>query len=93
MAVSQRAMTDMHNCMQRLELRGNDPTGAQALLAREQFLLNANWPVDRPVYGEGAGASGAAADDDDDDDDDDDVDDEATGSEAGSEEDSEPLEG
>jgi hypothetical protein len=50
-------------------------------MTREQFLLNANWPVDRPVYGEGADAAV------------DDEDDEATGSEAGSEEDSEPLEG
>jgi hypothetical protein len=67
--------------MQRLELQGNDPSGARALLAREQFMLNANWPVDRPVYGEGVGADAYDADDDD-------VDDEATGSDAGSEEES-----
>ena len=78
MAASQRAMIDMHNSMQRLELQGNDPSGARALLAREQFMLNANWPVDRPVYGEGVGADADDADDDD----------EATGSEAGSEEES-----
>ncbi|KAI5427802.1 hypothetical protein KIW84_033000 [Lathyrus oleraceus] len=78
MAASQRAMIDMHDSMQRLQLQGS---GAHALMTREQFLLNANWPVDMPVYGEGVGA---AADDDDDDD----VDDEATGSDAGSEEES-----
>jgi hypothetical protein len=72
-------MLDMHDSMQRLQLQGS---GAHALMTREQFLLNANWPVDTPVYSEGVGA-----DADDDDDDDDDVDDEATGSEAGSEED------
>jgi hypothetical protein len=44
-------------------------------------MLNANWPVDRPVYGEGVDADADGADDDD-------VDDEATGSEAGSEEES-----
>ncbi|KAI5398749.1 hypothetical protein KIW84_064213 [Lathyrus oleraceus] len=85
MAATQRAMIDMHDSMQRLQLQGS---GAHALMTREQFLLNANWPVDRPVYGEGAGAgasSGGVADDDDDD--------EATGSKAGSEEGSEPLEG
>jgi hypothetical protein len=71
-------MIDMHSSMQRLELQGNDPSGARALLAREQFMLNANWPVDRPVYGEGEGAEA----------DDEDIDDEATGSEAGSEEES-----
>ncbi|KAI5446377.1 hypothetical protein KIW84_014275 [Lathyrus oleraceus] len=88
MAASQRAMLDMHDSMQRLQLQGS---GAHALMTREQFLLNANWPMDRPVYGEGVGAgasSGVAAAADDDAEDD-----EATGSEAGSEEDSEPLEG
>ncbi|KAI5432390.1 hypothetical protein KIW84_036221 [Lathyrus oleraceus] len=79
MAASQRAMIDMHDSMQRLQLQGS---GAHALMTREQFLLNANWHVDTPVYSEGVGA--AAADDDDDDD----VDDEATGSDAGSEEES-----
>ncbi|KAI5396388.1 hypothetical protein KIW84_062553 [Lathyrus oleraceus] len=79
MAASQRAMLDMHDPMQRLQLQGS---GAHALMTREQFLLNANWPVDTPVYSEGVGA------DADDDDDDDDVDDEATGSDAGSEEES-----
>ncbi|KAI5422781.1 hypothetical protein KIW84_045986 [Lathyrus oleraceus] len=79
MAASQRAMLDMHDSMQRLQLQGS---GAHALMTREQFLLNANWPVDTPVYSEGVGA---AADEDDDDDD---VDDEATGSDAGSEEES-----
>ncbi|KAI5422074.1 hypothetical protein KIW84_045503 [Lathyrus oleraceus] len=60
----------------RLQLQGS---GAHALMTREQFLLNANWPVDTPVYSEGVGA----------DDDDDDVDDdEATGSDVGSEEES-----
>jgi hypothetical protein len=64
------------------------------MMTREQFLQHASWPVDRPVFGEGAGAgapgagasSGAAEDDDDDDD-------EATGSEAGSDEGYESLEG
>ncbi|KAI5420490.1 hypothetical protein KIW84_044330 [Lathyrus oleraceus] len=79
MAASQRAMLEMHDSMQRLQLQGS---GAHALMTREQFLLNANWPVDTPVYSEGVGA------DADDDDDDDDVDDEATGSDAGSEEES-----
>ena len=77
MAASQRAMLDMHDSMQRLQLQGS---GAHALMTREQFLLHANWPVDTPVYSEGVGADAA--------DDDDDVDDEATGSEAGSEEES-----
>jgi hypothetical protein len=76
MAASQRAMIDMHDSMQRLQLQGS---GAHALMTREQFLTNANWPVDVPVYSEGVGA---------DDDDDDEDDDEATGSEAGSEEES-----
>ncbi|KAI5430477.1 hypothetical protein KIW84_034891 [Lathyrus oleraceus] len=58
----------------RLQLQGS---GAHALMTREQFLANANWPVDVPVYSEGVG-----------DDDDDEDDDEATGSEAGSEEES-----
>ncbi|KAI5425498.1 hypothetical protein KIW84_031341 [Lathyrus oleraceus] len=74
MAASQRAMIDMHDSMQRLQLQGS---GAHALMTREQFLTNANWPVDVPVYSEGVGA-----------DDDDEDDDEATGSEAGSEEES-----
>ncbi|KAI5414213.1 uncharacterized protein LOC127087631 [Lathyrus oleraceus] len=78
MATSQRAMLDMHDSMQRLQLQGS---GAHALMTREQFLLNANWPVDTPVYSEGVGADA-------DDGDDDDVDDEATGSDAGSEEES-----
>jgi hypothetical protein len=68
-------MLDMHDSMQRLQLQGS---GAHALMTREQFLLNANWPVDTPVYNEGVGADA----------DDDDVDDEATGSDAGSEEES-----
>ncbi|CAL5189369.1 unnamed protein product [Lathyrus oleraceus] len=89
MAATQRAMLDMHDSMQLLQLQGRDPTGDHSLMTREQFLLNANWPVDRPVFGEGAGAgaSSGAADGDGDDDN------EATGSEAGSEEGYESVEG
>jgi hypothetical protein len=89
MAATQRAMLDMHDSMQRLQLQGSDPTGDHSLITREQFVLNANWPVDRPVFGEGAGAgasSGGAADGDDDDD-------EATDSEAGTDEGYESVEG
>ena len=82
-------MLDMHDSMQLLQLQMRDPSGEHSMMTREQFLQHASWPVDRPVFGEGAGAgaSSGAADGDDDDDD------EATGSEAGSDEGSESLEG
>ena len=88
MAATQRAMLDMHDSMQLLQLQARDPSGDHSLMTREQFLQNASWPVDRPVFGEGAGAgaSSGAADGDDDDD-------EATGSEAGTDEGYESVEG
>ena len=94
MTATQRAMLDMHDSMQLLQLQMRDPSGEHSMMTREQFLQHVSWPVDRPVFGEGAGAgaagagasSGAAEDDDDDDDD-------ATGSEAGSDEGYESLGG
>jgi hypothetical protein len=81
MAATQRAMVDMHDSMQLLQLQARDPFGDHSMMTREQFLQNASWPVDRPMFGEGAGAgasgtgvSGGAEDDGDDDDDDDDDD-------------------
>jgi hypothetical protein len=98
MAATQRAMVDMHDSMQLLQLQARDHSGDHSMMTREQFLQNASWPMDRPMFGEGAcagasgtGVSGYAEDDGDDDDDDDD--DDATGSEAGSDEGFESFEG
>ena len=87
MAATQRAMLDIHDSMQLLQLQVRDPSGEHSMMTREQFLQHASWPVDRPVFREGAsvGASGAdtsgGADDDDNGDDED-----GSGSEAGSSE-------
>jgi hypothetical protein len=96
MAATQRAMLDIHDSMQLLQLQVRDPSGEHSMMTREQFLQHASWPVDRPIFGEGAGVgastagvSGGAEDGDDDDDDRDD----ATGSEVGSDEGSESFEG
>jgi hypothetical protein len=94
MAATQRAMIDIHDSMQLLQLQVRDPSGEHPMMTREQFLQHASWPVDRPVFGEGAGAGASGADTsggaDDDDDDGDDED--GSGSEAGSEESSESYE-